>query len=362
MADALGQRAVQPFADRIKLLPQDTPNISAARNVGVRAAAGQIVAFIDDDAVPEPTWLDALLEAFSDSSIAAATGPVLGRNGISLQWGPLAVNRLAKDIPIEPDRDLPEGFVRKLQGTNMAIRRKVFEDLGGFDEAMHFYLDDTDMALRIGRAGLRTVWVDNAVVHHGFHASVRRSEDRIPLSLFDIGASSAVFLRKHADEMDQGQASRDLEAGQSSRLLQFAKARKLDVDKMRDLMKSLKQGLSEGSERASIEGEIPPTPGDFKPFVRNDPPAPRVLAGRWFQRSRLRREAAEAVAKGQPVSLFLFEPTPRKHKVIFSQGGWWEQTGGLFGPSQRVEPRIQLSSFRARISRELRRISATRGL
>lgn len=362
VADPAGRHAVQGFADRIKLLPQDVPNISAARNAGIAAAAGRIIAFIDDDAVPEPTWADALLAAFSKPDIAAVTGPVLGRNGISLQWGARAVNGQGVEVDIEPNTPIRDDFERKLHGTNMAVRREIFDQVGGFDEAMHFYLDDTDMALRIGRAGYGTAWVEGAVVHHSFHASARRSEDRIPLSLYDIGASTVVFLQKHGSEGEIAQEIRALEAAQSSRLLRLAKSRKLDADKMRELMESLRAGLDAGRDRESVTPRITAGGAPFKAFCAADPPKPLVLSGRPFQRRRLHREAADAVRAGQPVSLFIFEPTPRKHKVRFTDGGWWEQSGGLFGPADRNEGRFQFHSFRARFLHEVRRNSAMRGL
>ena len=362
VADAEGQAAVRnlPVAGALKLLPQGQPNISAARNAGLGAASGDVIAFIDDDAVPEPSWSQAVLTAFADPDLAAITGPVLGRNGISLQWGPLAVNGVAQDIPIEPNTPIRDGFARKLQGTNMAFRRDALAQIGGFDEAMHFYLDDTDMALRLGRANLKTAWIKDAVVHHGFEASTRRSQSRVPLSLFDIGASSAVYLRKHAQEDQRAEALLALEAAQSTRLLRLAQARKLDADKMRDLMGTLREGIEAGQTRDSLEPQIQPATSAFDPFQSKSPPQHQVLFGRSFQLSRLRDQAAALVAVGQPVSLFAFEPTPRKHRVQFTDGGWWEQTGGLFGPSNRNEPRVRLTSFKSRVAVEVRRISATR--
>lgn len=364
VADAEGQAAARnlPVNGALKLLPQRQPNISAARNAGIASAAGEIIAFIDDDAVPEPTWSQAVLAAFATPDIAAITGPVLGRNGISLQWGPLAVNGLAQDIPNDPNRPVRDGFERKLQGTNMAFRREALSQLGGFDEALHFYLDDTDLALRLGRAGLQSAWISNAVVHHGFEASTRRTDTRIPLNLFDIGASTAVYLRKHAPTDQHEEALHALEADQSTRLLRLTTARKLDADKMRELLETLRQGIKAGRTRASIEPTIGSNVSDFDPFQQNNPPPPKVLAGRSFQLNRLRAQAADLVAQGQPVSLFALEPTPRKHRVRFTDGGWWEQTGGLFGPSDRSGPRLQFSSFQARVRAEVRRISATRGL
>lgn len=344
----------------LKLLPQRQPNISAARNAGIRAAAGDIVAFIDDDAVPEPSWASAVLQAFEADDLAAITGPVLARNGISLQWGPLAVNGLAQDVPTDPNAPVRDGFARKLQGTNMAFRRNVLRDLDGFDEAFTFYLDDTDLALRVGRAGLRTAWVVGAVVHHGYAASTRRTDDRVPLTLFDIGASSAVYLHKHAPEADHADALRAMEMGQSKRLLRLAKARKLDAIQMRELMDSLHAGIADGQSRDPVAGDIGSNLDDFDPFQENDPAPHHVLSGRWFQLNSLRSQAQDLLAQGTPVTLFAFEPTPRKHKIQFTDGGWWEQTGGLFGPSDRSGPRFQFTSFRHRLAVETRRISATR--
>ena len=63
----------------------DVANISKARNLGLSQSAGQMLAFIDDDAVPEPLWLKHLEQAFEDTGADAVVGYVRGRNGISFQ-------------------------------------------------------------------------------------------------------------------------------------------------------------------------------------------------------------------------------------------------------------------------------------
>jgi len=60
----------------------------------------------------------------------------------------------------------------------MAVRRSVLADLGGFDPRFRFYLDETDLNLRLAARGLYTALVPLAQVHHGFHASARRRKDR----------------------------------------------------------------------------------------------------------------------------------------------------------------------------------------
>jgi len=76
VADPVGLEAAQklPFANDLKLVPFDEANISAARNLGLTHAAGEIVAFIDDDAVPKSTWLRHLTAPVACVEVAAMGG------------------------------------------------------------------------------------------------------------------------------------------------------------------------------------------------------------------------------------------------------------------------------------------------
>ena len=128
---------------------------------------------------------------------------MIGRNGISFQWKARTVSPDAHTEDLILDYDRPQVFegsptrAIKTEGTNMAVRRDVLVHLGGFDPAFRFYLDETDLNMRIGKAGLKTAIVPLAQVHHGFAPSARRRDDRVPRDLFEIGASLAVYLRKH---------------------------------------------------------------------------------------------------------------------------------------------------------------------
>lgn len=340
-SDGLAMARGLPFANRLTLLAQTEENIAAARNMGISAAAGDVVAFVDDDAVPEPGWAEAVLAGFKDPLVAAVTGPVIGRNGISLQWGRMAVDRLGQDRWLEAGAGPTPDEALKLHGTNMAIRRAVLTRTGGFDTGFAFYLEDTDMALRLAGTGQRLVYLPKARVHHGFAASRRRRADRIPLDLFDIGASSAVFLRKHAPDA-QGAALARLEQDQDARLMRLARRRKIGAEQNRRLMDSLRAGMAQGAARDSDEAPISAPLRGFLPLRDSLPPPMLCRDGGWRSAGKLRAEAARAVASGQPVSLMLLFPTPQKHRVEFTQAGWWEQRGGVFGPSDRSAPRFQL--------------------
>ncbi|MEM7722183.1 MAG: glycosyltransferase [Pseudomonadota bacterium] len=364
VADEDGLAAITrlPFHGDIVQVAQTGPNISTARNDGIAAASGEVLAFIDDDAVPEPSWAGALAEVFADPGVMAATGPVLGRNGISLQWGRMAVNRFGQDRWLEDGSALASGEVLKLHGTNMAIRRAALDQVGGFDRAFAFYLDDTDMALRLGGRAGAVRYLSDAVVLHGFAASVRRREDRVPLSLFDVGASTAVFLRKYAPVVDHPTHLRALEAAQQARLLRFARKRKLGVRDMRRVMESLMEGLHAGAERPFDDTALPErSQRSFQTLTRAVQHPMQVLSGWRHQGPRLRQAAADLLAEAYPVTLFLFDPTPRKHKVRFTEGGWWEQTGGLYGSSDRSGARFQPWRFSGRVAAECRRVARLRG-
>ncbi|SNS75648.1 glycosyltransferase family 2 protein [Antarctobacter heliothermus] len=360
--------AARPDADHIKLIRFDDPNISAARNLGSAAASGKIVAFIDDDAVPEPLWLRHLTDPFGDPQVACTGGYVIGRNGISYQWTSRSVDTTGTAHPLALSGDAPatpappQGQAIKTEGTNMAVRRDVLSTIGGFDPAFRFYLDETDLNLRLAAAGHRTALVPLAQVHHGFAQSARRDRDRSPRDLTEIGASQMVFLRKHGPEADRTAAWRTFADGQRARLLRFMQSGPLDPLDVARLMRGLQHGAKDGASRAfGTTLAQPDLDQGFRPYPGR-PDAPRVrLSGRPWQAARLRAKAAKAVRDGAIVSLFLFSPTARRHRVTFTSEGVWEQSGGLFGQSHRNGPAIRLQHFSSRLSSEIMRVQKQRG-
>lgn len=362
VADPTGIVAAQETGLALKTVTFDEPNISAARNLGLSQAAAPIVAFIDDDAIADPVWLSRLIAPFAEDAVIASTGFVRGRNGISFQWQACEVDASGFDHPLPAKAEIRQGTpgrAVKTQGTNCAFRRSALIEIGGFDPALKFYLDEADVNLRLATRGLTAI-VPQAQVHHGFAASAQRSADRIPLTLHEIAASIAVFLRRHAPQ------GCDLEsipaiAAQVDRVDRLRSAGRITHLQAAALKASLATGWDDGMARPL--GQFPaldrPAPA-FLPVAGTGPRPGRLIAGRAWQKARLRRLAAKAVAQGEIVTVLCLSPSPRAHRVQFLPDRIWWQSGGLFGCTDRAGPRFRLTSFRARVLEEANRIASQR--
>jgi GT2 family glycosyltransferase len=147
-----------------------TPNrgLSAARNTGLYAARGEIVAYLDDDARPDPDWLTYVTATFTRTRHAAIGGPNLPPPGdgdtaacvANAPGGPAHV--LLSDTDAE-----------HLPGCNLAVRRDALLSIGGFDPRFRAAGDDVDVCWRLTEAGHTLGFHPAAVVWHRRRASVR---------------------------------------------------------------------------------------------------------------------------------------------------------------------------------------------
>ncbi len=155
------EAVVAGYAGRIKVARCPERNLSMSRNIGIARAAGEIVAFIDDDAYPDPAWLDRLTEAYDNDEVAGAGGPVYDHTGARFQTRYLISDRIGRST-LSFDTN-PSGWLNvpgagkfpSLLGTNSSFRRDSLIEIGGFDEEFEYFLDETDVCARLVGARLR---------------------------------------------------------------------------------------------------------------------------------------------------------------------------------------------------------------
>jgi glycosyltransferase involved in cell wall biosynthesis len=149
--------ASAPGADRVIRIDR-AGGPAAARNAGWRAASAPLVAFVDDDCVPAPGWLDAL--------VRAAGEPPPG--GLVVQ-GPVEPERRDALTPLAHTIEVA-GPSALLASANIAYSRPLLERLGGFDERFRRAGEDVELGARARASGAEVRWAPGALVRHEVRA------------------------------------------------------------------------------------------------------------------------------------------------------------------------------------------------
>lgn len=355
-----------PMLDGIKLLCFEQSNLSVARNLGVAMCGGEVIAFLDDDAVAEPTWLAALAAALHHTNADAAVGYVRGRNGISFQSQAASVDAEGEThfLPFIGERagipELEEERAVKLVGTNFCIKRDVLVRLGGFDPLIRYYLEDSDVSLRLKQAGYKAAVAPLAQVHHAIAPSNRRYPSRMPKSLYEIGRSLVIYARKH-NAPDLKDLHQRLKRVQKARLVRHMIVGTCEPGEIAPLLATLDAGWLDGSVADLKPHRLHGDAAEFRP-IPTQKPGHSVIAGRYRTRKQDLADAGLRVAAGERASVMSFSRTSFYHKVWFTDDGVWLQTGGVFGRSDRTDSLLRWCSFSERVRVESRRIANVRGL
>jgi GT2 family glycosyltransferase len=146
-------------------------------NAGIRAARGELVALLNNDAVAEPDWLERLVDGFDDPRVGScaskmlladppdvlnSAGDFFGRDGLPGQRGVWERDAGQYDRGEE---------VFGASGGAVAYRRRMLQDVGLFDERLFYQCEDVDLAFRAQLAGYRCRYVPRARVHHRLSAT-----------------------------------------------------------------------------------------------------------------------------------------------------------------------------------------------
>lgn len=328
------------LAAAVHYFPCDVANISVARNIGIRAARGEVVAFIDDDSIPEPDWLDRLVVPFQDPKVAAAGGIVRDRDGVRLQFGGGWCDPTGEETPFDTPgsgpktASLSKGYTLALMGTNCAFRRAALLEIGGFDESYHYFLDETDALIRLGKAGWLTAWAPEAEVHHYCDRNPTRGRNREPRDPYQLGASKAYFCQNHAPASERPAALERFRCRVERDLDIHIRLGRITGAERKYVLSRLEQGFWDGTKRAPVL----PLFADGRqrvilPFAERIPEnrlSFAVLAGNGVAGAvRMERIAQALQVSGHRVTLIRQNHAKQRPSVRFADGMWVHESGSI---------------------------------
>lgn len=201
------ERSAAPLRTQVLRLPE--PGLNAARNAGVAGARGDILALIDDDCVPSPTWTSAIQRVFSlDPAARIAGGRIeLWFEHLPPAWLAGAFRGYLSQIDWGDASRALRDF-EHIAGANLSFHRRVYDQVGPFDcefgpgaSVPGLVNDDIEFVARARQCGYRPGYIADAVVHHHVPSdrlALRHFLDRRYMQ----GASDLVLHRKHGGGVD----------------------------------------------------------------------------------------------------------------------------------------------------------------
>jgi glycosyltransferase involved in cell wall biosynthesis len=168
----------------LRVVDEPRPGANRARNRGMRAARGDVVVCCDADDEVTPTWLRAMTQGLARYDVV---GGRLDADRLNGPFTPTA-GVIQRD-------ELPSVFGWSYAvGASFGFRRRVFDEVGGFDPAFTLGSDEVDFCLRAQYAGATIGFVPDAVVHY----RVKDSARAVVRQRFSYGRGHQVLVAKHA--------------------------------------------------------------------------------------------------------------------------------------------------------------------
>jgi len=182
-------------------------NLSVSRNYGINMAAGDVLAFIDDDAQARSDWIERIVKAYDqEDPPALIAGRVIDvsdpdnpvtqfQNGIVSSFG------YTEDIRPSDEKRYGKGhagwYLRPM-GANMILKKDAAVAVGGFDEFYEYIHDETDIAVRIIKEGSVAIYDDQLIVEHS-PALGRNRKKKGGTNWFSLAKNNLYFALKNGN-------------------------------------------------------------------------------------------------------------------------------------------------------------------
>ena len=194
------------------------PGLSEARNVGIKEAKGDIVAFVDDDVVLFPEWAEEMVKPYDDDSVIGVTGPAFPLwEDESMSWFPEEFYWILSCTAWSGWKEVRE--VRNAWGMNMSFRAETFQTCGAFLNEFGFHkgpmAEDNEFSLRVrAKTGKNIVYCPNIKLWHRVH-KYRLSQQFIKERSYWIGHSRRMMKKS----LLKGERDKGYLLGQEHQLL-----------------------------------------------------------------------------------------------------------------------------------------------
>jgi hypothetical protein len=202
-APELGVRCVR--------LEQNT-GFAAACNRGAADSSGDYVAFLNDDAMSDPQWLNRMFEALDEAEpgTVCVASRIMSRDGKEIEFNGASSNLFGVGRPRSvwgwPDAPQPPGKGSPLlfaSGGAMLIHRRTFLDVGGFDPSFFAYFEDVDLGWRLWVLGYRVVYAPDALVRHIGGATGTRQPAHRRYTLWECNSLATVLKNYESGNMER---------------------------------------------------------------------------------------------------------------------------------------------------------------
>jgi GT2 family glycosyltransferase/glycosyltransferase involved in cell wall biosynthesis len=178
-------------------------------NLGVEHSSGEVVAFLNNDARPDVTWIRAAMDTFaSGADIGAVASKVLDWDGVNVDFTEAAMTWYGmgyKPHAGGPDTGAWETEKDVLFGTGAAmfIRAELFDQLGGFDDRYFMFYDDVDLGWRLNLLGWRFRYQPRSIAYHKHHASMNKFGDFRETYLLERNALFTLYKNLGQEQLDK---------------------------------------------------------------------------------------------------------------------------------------------------------------
>ena len=188
--------------DRLKVVSlSQNKGLNVARNAGIEAASGDVVAFVDNDATVAPDWIPAALDTMRELDSDALQCKLLLRHdptlvdSVGYLVGPFGFPRhIARPGTRDGSAFDHPRYVFGAKGAGMMFRRSLLEAIGGFDPSYFLYGDETEIFWRIFRAGGTVAYAPRSIIFHAAGGTQRILSDIAEDLLYREGTRNYIRL------------------------------------------------------------------------------------------------------------------------------------------------------------------------